>query len=253
VLCVPLAGFAPLQAPEAVQPVALEELQLSTAAPPAATAVGFAVSATVGTTATVTLAGTLPPPAPVQLNEYVVLTVSAVVTCVPLGDRAPLQPPDAVHAVALAALHVNVLVLPAVTTSGAADSIVVGTTLTVALAGVLVPPGPVQVRTYVALLDNAPVERVPLAASAPLQAPVAAHEVVFVEAQVKVALDPLVIVADDTVSVAVGGGGAEEEPSPPQDASSASPKAGHREEDRILASLKGHKNPVRSLANRVRT
>jgi len=68
VLCVPLAGFVPLQAPDAVQVVAFEELQLNTAAPPAAVAVGFAVSTAVGTTATVMLAGSLVPPVPVQVN-----------------------------------------------------------------------------------------------------------------------------------------------------------------------------------------
>jgi len=252
VLCVPLAGFVPLQAPEAVQAVALEELQLKTAAPPAGTVVGLAVSTAVGTTETATLAGALVPPAPVQLKAYVILIVSAAVTWAPLGDFVPLQPPDAVHAVALAEVHVRVLELPAVTTSGEADSIVVGTTFTVALAGVLVPPGPVQVRTYVALLDNGPVDRVPLAVSAPLQLPEAAHDVVFVETHVKVALDPLVSVADDTVSVVVGAGTVGEPP-PPQDASRTSPKAGHREWDRILASLNGHKNPARSLANKLRT
>jgi hypothetical protein len=49
--------------------------------------------------------------------------------------------------VALAAVQVSVLVLPAATTNGEADNTVVGTTFTVALDGAPVPPGPVHVST----------------------------------------------------------------------------------------------------------
>ncbi len=87
-----------------------------------------------------------------------VLIESAAVACVPLGDLAPLQPPDALQLVAFAEFQVKVLVLPPVTTGGEAASVAVGSTLTVTLAGALVPPGPVQVRTYVALPDKAPVD-----------------------------------------------------------------------------------------------
>jgi hypothetical protein len=66
---VPLADFVPLQAPEAVQEVALLELQTKVEAPPLATTAADAFSVTDGTTLTVTLAVELTPPGPVQSNE----------------------------------------------------------------------------------------------------------------------------------------------------------------------------------------
>ena len=68
----PLVALAPLQPPEAVQPVALVELQVRVEDPPLATFIGFAVSVTVGAGAgavTETLTDLLAlPPAPVQLS-----------------------------------------------------------------------------------------------------------------------------------------------------------------------------------------
>jgi hypothetical protein len=65
----------------AVQDVALVELHVSVDVPPLAIDVGFAVSVTVGagTTVTVAVATLLVPPAPLQLNEYDVVAVSALV------------------------------------------------------------------------------------------------------------------------------------------------------------------------------
>jgi hypothetical protein len=145
VLSVPLAALAPLQAPDAVQLVALVELQLSVATPPAETAVGLAVSTAVGTTLIVTSTGLLAPPAPVQDSAYVVLIASGAVACAPLAASAPLQPPDAVQAVAFVDDQVSVDAAPATTTCGLADSTAVAATLTVAFAGALVPPGPEHV------------------------------------------------------------------------------------------------------------
>ena len=61
---------APLQPPEAVQPVALVDDQFSVAAAPLATLLGVAVSVTVGAGGlTVTVADALAlPPAPLQLS-----------------------------------------------------------------------------------------------------------------------------------------------------------------------------------------
>jgi hypothetical protein len=61
--------------PVAVQEVALVELQVKVEVPPLATVVGFADSVAVGTGAmvTVAVAAVLVPPAPVHVNEYVVL------------------------------------------------------------------------------------------------------------------------------------------------------------------------------------
>jgi len=64
----------------------------------------------------------------------------------PLGALVPLHSPDALHAVAFDELQTSVVALPAATTTGWAPSIAVGTTVTVALAVALAPPGPVHVR-----------------------------------------------------------------------------------------------------------
>ncbi len=69
---------------------------------------------------------------------------------VPLVAFAPVQPPDAVQAVALVELHVRVDAAPLATEVGAAASVTVGAGVTVAMltvaeAGALVPPTPVQV------------------------------------------------------------------------------------------------------------
>ena len=71
VLLLPLVARAPLQPPEAVQPVALVELQLSVDEPPLGTTLGLADRDAVGTGATVTVADAvgLVPPGPVQLME----------------------------------------------------------------------------------------------------------------------------------------------------------------------------------------
>jgi hypothetical protein len=94
---------------------------------------------------TVAVATLLVPPAPLQLNEYAVVVVSAPVLCVPLAAFAPLQPPEAVHAVALVELHVSVEAPPLATTVGFAAIVAVGTMLTSTVDTGLVPPAPVHV------------------------------------------------------------------------------------------------------------
>ena len=72
---------------------------------------------------------------------------SAPVERVPLRDRPPDQPPDAVQFVALVALQLSVDAAPLVTVLGLADSVTVGAgrlTETVADWDALVPPVPVQ-------------------------------------------------------------------------------------------------------------
>ena len=73
--------------------------------------------------------------------------MSAPVLCVPLVAFAPLQLPEAVHAVAFVELHVSVEVPPLAIKVGFAVNVTVGagTTVTVAVANLLVPPVPVQV------------------------------------------------------------------------------------------------------------
>jgi hypothetical protein len=68
---VPLAGFAPLHAPDAVQAVACVEVHVSRVDAPPATVVAPADSFTVAADITVTVASevTVAPAAPVQINE----------------------------------------------------------------------------------------------------------------------------------------------------------------------------------------
>jgi hypothetical protein len=96
---------------------------------------------------TVMVATLLVPPAPVQISEYDVLVVRALVLWLPLGALAPLQPPEAVQEVALVEVHVNVDTPPLATEAGFAVSVTVtaGTTVTLAVATLLVPAAPVQV------------------------------------------------------------------------------------------------------------
>ena len=128
VLCVPLVALLPLQPPVAVQDVAFVELHVSVELPPLAIEVGVAVNVTVGagTTVTVAVAVLLVPPTPVQVNEYDVVTVRASVLCVPLVARVPLQPPMAVHEVALVELHVSVEAPPLAIEVGFAVNVTVG-------------------------------------------------------------------------------------------------------------------------------
>ena len=77
-------------------------------------------------TVTVAVATLLVPPAPVQVNEYEFVAVSAPVPCVPLVALAPLQPPEAAQEVALVELHVSVEVPPLATEVGFAVSVTVG-------------------------------------------------------------------------------------------------------------------------------
>jgi hypothetical protein len=97
---------------------------------------------------------------------------------------------------------------PLATLVGLADSAAVGracaATVTVAVAAVLVPPGPEQVNEYVVAAVRAPVLAVPLAALVPLQPPLAVHEVALVELQVKVAAAPLATLVGLADSAAVG-------------------------------------------------
>jgi hypothetical protein len=112
---VPLVDLAPVHAPEAVQLVALLELQLSVEEPPLATVGGAAVSITDGTGGGVTVTVTdwlAEPPAPVQVSVNDELAVSAPLAAEPDVGRLPLQPPDAVQLLALFDDQLSVVALP---------------------------------------------------------------------------------------------------------------------------------------------
>jgi hypothetical protein len=161
VLRVPLIGSAPVQPAEAVHEMALLEFQVSVDVPPGAMTEGLTVSVTVGLTLTVAVVSELVPPGPVHASEYEVAVDTAAVLWVPLVPSEPLHPPEAVHAVALVEVHVNVALPPAATTDGAAVNIAAGTgiivTVTVVTTGAVLPPGPVQTSEYAVVAVNRPV------------------------------------------------------------------------------------------------
>jgi hypothetical protein len=147
--CDPLIACAPLHPPDAVQAVALVEVQLKVDVPPLLTLVGLALKDTVGAgDETVTVADCdAEPPAPVQVRVNLVVAVSAGVVCVPAVTSEPLQPPEAVQAVALVDDQVSAEVAPLLTVAGFTVRVTAGAgvvTDTVADC-VAVPPLPLQV------------------------------------------------------------------------------------------------------------
>jgi hypothetical protein len=85
----------------------------------------------------------------VQVSSNSLVLASAPVDQVPLIATAPLQPPEAVHAVAFAEVQVNVDIPPLATVVGEAASVTVGAgeTTTTSADCEAWPPGPVQVNT----------------------------------------------------------------------------------------------------------
>jgi hypothetical protein len=88
------------------------------------------------------------PPGPVQVRVNFVVAVRVGVDCEPAVDSEPLQPPEAVQAVALVDDHVNADAAPLFTVAGFAVKVTAGAgvvTDTVADCAAL-PPLPVQLR-----------------------------------------------------------------------------------------------------------
>lgn len=233
VACVPLAPSEPVHPPEAVQAVALLELQVSIDVPPNATLMGDAVSAATGAgggselTVTVALAAALVPPGPEHVSEKVELAASAPVLFEPLAASCPLQPPVAAHAVACADDQVRVEAPPALTVVGFAVSEAVGGSLTmmVTLAGWLVPPLPEHVRVNVVSSASGPVLRLPFAANVPLHPPEAVQEVASTDDHVSVVEPPASMAMLDAESDADGRRACGAEPPPPPQAESTAAAA----------------------------
>ena len=207
---VPLVAFVPPQPPEALHEVAFVELHASVEPAPLAIEVGLAVSVTVGVpgTVTVAVATLLVPPAPVQINEYEFVAASVPVLCAPLVAFVPPQPPEAVQDVAFVEVHVNVEALPPVMEVGFAVSVTVGmgTTVTVAVATLLVPPGPAHDNEYEPGIVRGPVLCVPVVALMPPQFPEAVHEAALVEVHLSVEAPPIATEVGFADSVTVGAG-----------------------------------------------
>jgi hypothetical protein len=141
----PWAGRVPVQPPDAAQAVAPVEVQASVVAPPCATVSGVAPSVTVGVAAgrteTAVLAVALPP-GPEQVRVKVVDAESAAEASEPAVPRPPLQPPEAVQAVALAELQVSVADPPAATAVGLAFRVTEGAASPRGGTGASAPPPP---------------------------------------------------------------------------------------------------------------
>ena len=211
VLAEPLVASLPDQPPDAAQLVALVVDQVSVDFPPLVTEVGLALRVTLGdgafTLTTVDCAAL--PPAPVHVRVYVVLAVRAGVVRVPCVALVPVQPPEAVHEVALVEDQVSVALEPLVTVEGLALKVTVGEaafTETVTDCDA-VPPAPVQVRVYRVVAVNAGVDTEPPPTDfAPLQPPDAVQEVALVEDQVSVEAAPFATVVGFALKLTVGAG-----------------------------------------------
>jgi hypothetical protein len=207
----PFAALAPLQPPEAVQPVAFVEFQLRVDVPPLGTLLGLAESETDGgaggtmtPTETVWLTS---PPAPAHVNVKSVGALSAPVSWLPFTVLLPVQPPEAVQLVALLVLQVSVAGLPTTTLAGLAASVRVGagdvltTTVTVWL---VVPPAPLQLSVKLDVAVSAPVAAVPASGLSPLQLPEALQLVALVELQASAEDWPLATAVGLAFSAIVG-------------------------------------------------
>jgi hypothetical protein len=189
----------------------LVEVQVTVDALPLATLDGLALNATVGAggAETVTVADCdAEPPVPVQVNVNFVVAVKAGVVCEPAVGFEPLQPPEAVQAVASVDDQVNAEVAPLLTVAGVAVRVTAGAgvvTDTVADCTAL-PPLPVQLRVYVELAARAPVVCEPLTGLAPDHDPEAVQAVALVADQISVELLPLATVLGLAAKPMVGTG-----------------------------------------------
>lgn len=115
----------------------------------------------------------------------------------------PLQPPDAVQAVALVLDQVRVEAAPDFTLLGEALKVTVGAWLeTVTVADcVAAPPGPAQVSSNSVVLVRVTVDIVPLVGTLPCQPPEAVQAAAPTEVQVRVELPPLAMVVGAALNV----------------------------------------------------
>ena len=113
--------FEPDQSPDAVQVVALVDVQLKVEEPPDVTLEGVAVRVTVGAGFAVTdtnVNAEAVPSGPVQVRVYVFSDVRIPVDSLPFKAFAPDQSPDAVQEVASVVVHVIVAAVPDRTVPG---------------------------------------------------------------------------------------------------------------------------------------
>jgi len=229
---VPLVARPPDQAPEAVQPVASVDDQLSVELALVKMDCGLAAMATIGGGTTMTVADfTSLPPIPVQVSVKVPVVASAPVGSVPLVALAPDQAPEAVQPVASVDDQVRVELAPLASACGLALIVTAGGDTTVTVADFTsLPPAPVHLRVKVLVLTRAPVDSVPLVPLAPDQAPEAAQPLASVDDQVRKEPVPLAIACGLAPRMSAGGGdGGEVLPpeEPPPQAAIAAAMAAH--------------------------
>jgi hypothetical protein len=117
----------------------------------------------------------------------------------------PMPSTDHVAAPPPGTVAVNCCVRDSVIAATVGDTlIVILDRVTEALATELVPPAPAQLRENEVFAVSALVLRLPLVGNAPLQPPVAAHEVAFVELHVSVETPPEATTVGFAVKLAVG-------------------------------------------------
>jgi hypothetical protein len=129
------------------------------------------------------------------------------VDCEPLTPLEPLQPPDAVQAVALLLDQFSVEAAPAFTVLGVALSVTVGAPLATVIVADCVadPPAPVQVTSYSVVAVRAGVCHTALVGTSPRQLPtMATQAVALVDVQVRVDLPPLATVVGAALRVTDG-------------------------------------------------
>jgi hypothetical protein len=144
----------------------------------------------------------------------------------PLVGSVPLQPPEAEQELALVEDQVSVDVPPPATAVGSAANVAVGGLMaTVAVAGVLLPPGPEHVMEKVEPAVNPAVLCDPLVPSAPLQSPEAVQDLALDDDQVNVTELPRSTALCDAASVTAGNGGGAPEPPPHAKSSAAAAPA----------------------------
>ncbi len=176
----PLSGLGPLQAPEPSHAVASRVVHVRPAVWPDVTELGVALMVMLGAVeATVTVVDCVAvPPAPVQVIVKMVVAASAAVACEPLVGTLPLQPPEAVQALASCAAQVSMVVIPAPSVVDFATRLTEGAgaaTMT-SVDCVDAPPGPWQVRVNVVVAPSVSIAADPFSGFVPLHPPLARQE-----------------------------------------------------------------------------
>jgi hypothetical protein len=122
------------------------------------------------------------PPAPVQVNEKLVVTESGLVEVRSLVSLTPFQPPEAVHVLALVELQTSVVVVPGPIVIGVAVKVTVGCGVVVVFEPVVAAPRETA-ETAVALARRGPIVNATDVAAKKIAAtslPIHRHETVVI-------------------------------------------------------------------------